>query len=148
MSVESSKRQIGVALQPVFGRVMTVRVNDVQRVGVPGLVRVIGRAQMRRTTVEDHERACRRFRCNATVFLPRRVVKCLGDELAVRLAVVAFAERTFVRARNELHTAVLERRIFQGKPETDARLRLGVDVRRVLVADHFAADVRWFEYVH
>ena len=51
-------------------------------------------------------------------------------------------------AGNELHATVLEGRIFERKPETDAGLGLGVDVSRVLVADHFTADSRWLENIH
>jgi len=103
---------------------------------------------VRRTSVEYYKRSGTGLRWQLQVLRPRFGIEDLGRQLGFADAVITLLQIHLVPARYELHAAVVDRRIFQRKPETDARLRFRVNIGRVLVANHLAADPRWLEDIH
>ena len=127
---------------------MTGLVDDVQRIGVARLVGQVRAAEMRRTAVEDDQCARLRFGRQLQMFRPGCRIHGFRLEAEFARAVVALPQRRAVCTGNEMHAAVLDRRILEREPEADTRLRFGVDVGGILVADDLTADARRLENVH
>ncbi len=86
---------------------------------MPGLFGQIGSAHVRRLTGEYHERPCTGLRRQFKMLRPRLRVQDFGRQFTLTDAVITLLQIHLVAARNEIHASILDRRIFQRKPESD-----------------------------
>ena len=105
---------------------------------------------MRKQTAEDKRCALRRRQRDFAVLVKGGAVQgFVVGFVPVRGAAEGGAQAArAVTARNAPKAAVFNRGVLQRDPEAKAALGLCAQIGGVLVAHHFAADVRLLEYIH